>query len=175
MPQPPNIWLLSLLLLLSPAHSADSTLTITGTLQDNTCEVDTAQKAITVSLGTHAAKQFTAPGSTAPPVPFDLVLSRCGSAARGVKVFFTGTGDGQQPTLLQLDRVSGAAQGVAIALLDAQQAPLPLNATAEEVALLPLRPGQTNVLPFYAQLTATQAPVSAGTISATAAFTLEYP
>ncbi|MDR8230620.1 type 1 fimbrial protein, partial [Acinetobacter baumannii] len=37
-----------------------------------------------------------------------------------------------------------------------------------------LTPGQTNILNFYARLMATQVPVTAGHVNATATFTLEF-
>ena len=67
-----------------------------------------------------------------------------------------------------------AAAGLGIQLLNEQQNEIPLNAPSSAISWTTLTPGKPNTLNFYARLMATQVPVTAGHINATATFTLEY-
>ena len=75
---------------------------------------------------------------------------------------------------MKLDSGASAAAGMGVQILDTQQAMLPLNAASPAIAWTTLTPGQTNTLNFYARLMATQVPVTAGHVNATATFTLEF-
>ena len=66
------------------------------------------------------------------------------------------------------------ASGLGIQLLNEQQNQIPLNAPSSALSWTTLTPGKPNTLNFYARLMATQVPVTAGHINATATFTLEY-
>ncbi|MCY1700937.1 fimbrial protein [Lelliottia sp. SL45] len=156
------------------ARAADSTITISGYVRDNACEVATESKDFTVDLMNNAAKQLHTPGATTPLVPFRIVLSPCGSLATAVKVGFVGIADSINADLLKLDGGVSAAAGMGVQILDGQQTVLPLNATSSTIQWTTLTPGQTNTLNFYARLMATQVPVTAGHVNATATFTLEF-
>lgn len=171
-----NLYLLSALLSLAvtDAYAADSTITINGYVRDNACAVAGESKEFTVDLMNNAAKQFHAVGATTPLVPFRIVLSPCGSAVTAVKVGFVGIADSVNTDLLKLDGGPSAAAGMGVQILDAQQRMLPLNATSPAISWTTLTPSQTNTLNFYARLMATQVPVTAGLVNATATFTLEF-
>lgn len=156
------------------AFAADSTITINGYVRDNACAVAGESKDFTVDLMDNAAKQFNAIGATTPVVPFRIVLSPCGSSVTAVKVGFTGVADTSNTSLLKLDSGGSAAAGMGIQILDTNQTMLPLNAASTAIAWTTLTPGQTNTLNFYARLMATQVPVTAGHVNATATFTLEF-
>jgi len=102
------------------------------------------------------------------------VLSPCGTAVTAVKVGFTGIADSANNSVLGLDSGAAAAAGIGVQILDAQQRMLPLNAASSAIAWTSLTPGQTNTLQFYARLMATQLPITAGQVNATATFTLEF-
>ncbi len=171
-----NLYLLSALLSLAVtgAYAADSTITINGYVRDNACAVAGESKEFTVDLMNNAAKQFHAVGATTPLVPFRIVLSPCGSAVTAVKVGFVGIADSVNTDLLKLDGGPSAAAGMGVQILDAQQRMLPLNAASPAISWTTLTPSQTNTLNFYARLMATQVPVTAGLVNATATFTLEF-
>lgn len=171
-----TLYLLSSLISLEVANAsaADSTITISGYVRDNACAVAAESKDFTVDLMDNAAKQFHAPGATTPLVPFRIVLSPCGSSVTAVKVGFVGIADSINTDLLKLDGGASAAAGMGVQILDGQQAVLPLNATSSTIQWTTLPPGQTNTLNFYARLMATQVPVTAGHVNATATFTLEF-
>ena len=132
-------------LAVSHALAADSTITIRGYVRDNGCSVAAESTNFTVDLMENAAKQFNNIGATTPVVPFRILLSPCGNAVSAVKVGFTGVAD-----------------------------QIPINAPSSAISWTTLTPGKPNTLNFYARLMATQVPVTAGHINATATFTLEY-
>ena len=170
----PQFLLSALLALFAPlAFAADSTIAISGYVRDNACAVAGESKDFTVDLQDNAAKQFYAVGATTPPVPFRIVLSPCGTSVTAVKVGFTGV-DSVNTSLLKLDAGASAAAGMGVDILDQQQSRLPVNAPSSAIAWTTLTPGQTNILNFYARLMATQVPVTAGHVNATATFTLEF-
>ncbi|HDS6772783.1 TPA: type 1 fimbrial protein [Klebsiella pneumoniae subsp. pneumoniae] len=156
------------------ALAADSTIAISGYVRDNACTVAGESKDFTVDLQDNAAKQFYAVGATTPPVPFRIVLSPCGTSVTAVKVGFTCVADSVNTSLLKLDAGTSAAAGMGVEILDQQQSRLPVNAPSSTMTWTTLTPGQTNILNFYARLMATQVPVTAGHVNATATFTLEF-
>ncbi|ENC3164391.1 type 1 fimbrial protein [Escherichia albertii] len=163
------LWLVA-----SSALAADSTITIRGYVRDNGCFVAAESTNFTVDLMENTAKQFNNIGATTPVVPFRILLSPCGNAVTAVKVGFTGVADGNNANLLALESHSSSAAGVGIQLLNEQQNQIPLNASSSGISWTTLTPGKPNTLNFYARLMATQVPVTAGHINATATFTLEY-
>lgn len=168
------ISLLTLLLAAGHSLAADSTLTITGQVQDNACAVATASKDFSVDLLNNATKQFHTVGATSAMVAFRIVLSPCGAATTAVKVGFTGTADGDNTNLLKMDGGVSNASGMGIQILDGAQTALALNAALSTLSWTSLNAGQTNTLNFYARLMATRMPVTAGHVNATATFTLEF-
>ncbi len=156
------------------AAGSGSTITVTGYVKDNVCEVATDSKNFTVDLMSHAARQFPQVGMSTPAVPFRIVLSPCGSAVTAVKVGFGGVADSNNPRLLALDGGAQAASGLGIQVLDSHQRELAINSAAATLAWIPLKPGPSNALAFYARLMSTRLPVTAGTVHATATFTLEF-
>lgn len=156
------------------AFAADSTITISGYVHDNACSVATESKAFTVDLMENAARKFNFVGATTPLVPFHIVLSSCGSSVTAVKVGFNGTPDSDNTDLLKIDQGASAAAGMAVQILNSQQSMLPINVPASSIAWTTLKPGQANILDFYARLITTRVPVSAGHIAASATFTLEF-
>ena len=142
-------------LAVSHALAADSTITIRGYVRDNGCSVAAESTNFTV-------------------VPFRILLSPCGNAVSAVKVGFTGVADSHNANLLALENTVSAAAGLGIQLLNEQQNEIPLNAPSSAISWTTLTPGKPNTLNFYARLMATQVPVTAGHINATATFTLEY-
>ncbi|ROL73000.1 fimbrial protein [Pseudomonas protegens] len=165
---------LTLLLVAGHTPADGSKLTITGQVRDNACAVATVSKDFSVDLLNNATKQFHAIGATSPVVAFRIVLSPCGAATTAVKVGFGGAADSDNTSLLKLDGGSSAASGMGIQVLDSTQTALPLNAASSTLSWTSLKPGQTNVLDFYARLMATRVPVTAGHVNATGTFTLEF-
>lgn len=156
------------------AHAADSTITITGYLKDNACSVSVDSQDFTVDLLSNAAKQFKQVGAVTSAIPFKIVFDKCGSSATAVRVGYVGTSDSDNTTLLKIDAGTNAASGIGVQILDRDKTPIPLNAAQDSLKWTTLTAGQPNTLGFYARLMATRAPVMAGTVTATANFTLEF-
>ncbi|HBK4793043.1 TPA: fimbrial protein [Serratia marcescens] len=156
------------------AHAADSTITITGYLKDNACSVSVDSQDFTVDLLSNAAKQFNRVGAVTPSIPFKIVFDKCGSSATAVRVGYVGTSDNDNTTLLKIDAGTNTASGIGVQILDRDKTPIPLNAAQDSLKWTTLTAGQPNTLGFYARLMATRAPVMAGTVTATANFTLEF-
>lgn len=157
------------------AIATDSVITVTGNVKDNACAVAVGSENFTVNLtNNNAAKQFPQIGSTTSLIPFNITLSPCGGAATAVKVGFVGVSDGANSGLLKLDNLAGTAKGIGIQILDSNRVHIPLNAASPNLNWVIIKPNQANLLNFYARLMATSMPVSAGSITATATFTLEF-
>jgi len=167
-----GIW--ALLLIPTLAQAVDSTITIKGNVKDNACAVATESKDFTVDLQVNDSRTFANVGSTSSPVPFSIVLDSCGSSVAAVKVGFNGAANTINNELLRLDQGATAAGGLGINILDSASNTIPLNAPSSSLNWATLTPGQTNKLRFFARLMATQVPVTAGLVNATATFTLEY-
>jgi len=161
-------------LFMAHAVAADSTISISGRVRDNGCAVATDSKEFTVRMGSEADKQFPTVGAATRPVPFSIVLSPCGTAATAVKVGYTGPADNDNPTLLRLSAGASSAGGIGVQILDKNRHALALNASSSSLEWTTLTPGQTNILSFHARLMSTRVPVTAGQVTATATFTLEF-
>lgn len=157
------------------AWAHDVTVNITGSIIDSTCVVAAGSDNAVVQMGNVAAKQFKQTGDTATKIPFTINLEKCGTSTTGVAVTFVGNQDNDNGSLLALDHASDSAEGVGIAILDDTQTAISPN-TASKTYLIDGADGQTSAsLEFYAQYTATQPTVMAGTANASATFTLMYP
>ncbi|UMX79310.1 type 1 fimbrial protein [Klebsiella pneumoniae] len=156
------------------ALAADSTIAISGYVRDNACAVAGESKDFTVGYGITPRSGFVPLGRRRRRCRSRIVLSPCGTSVTAVKVGFTGVADSVNTSLLKLDAGTSAAAGMGVEILDQQQSRLPVNAPSSTMTWTTLTPGQTNILNFYARLMATQVPVTAGHVNATATFTLEF-
>lgn len=167
-----TILLLSLSGLSCSALAHDGTVNITGTIQRNTCTVTTDTANQLVTLGDIRTKAFTASGSASQPVAFTIGLENCGSAASAVSLTFTGEADTTNSALLSLTSQVGSATGVGVAILDSQRTLVPLNSASRQYTIDPQQTIQS--LTFYGEMVATSSTVTAGSVDATATFSLTY-
>ncbi|ENE1421906.1 fimbrial protein [Salmonella enterica] len=160
-------------LFMSNAFAAAGTVNFSGEILDAACDVDVASKNQTVILGTYNKSEFTAVGDKTAAKKFDIVLKNCPSSVTSAKVRFDGTPDASDSTLLAIDTsVAGAATGVAINLMTADKADLPLHGVNSYS--YPLSSTQDNTLAFYAQYESTAASVTAGPANSVANFSVDY-
>lgn len=171
-----QLYILCLLALFSArsTQAADSTIAINGYVKDNACSIAPGSQSFVVDLLSNAAKQLFRVGATTPMIPFSIVLDKCGSAAISVKTGFTGGADNDNATLLKISSGAGAAAGMGIQILDNNGNAIALNEVSSGLNWTNITAGQSNTLHFYARLMATQSPVTAGQVRATANFTLEF-
>lgn len=156
------------------AQAADSTISISGYVKDNACSIAPGSQSFVVDLLSNAAKQMHQVGATTPMIPFSIVLDKCGSVAIAVKTGFTGGADSDNASLLKISGGAGAAAGMGIQILDNNGNAIALNEVSSGLNWSNINPGHSNTLHFYARLMATQSPVTAGLVRATANFTLEF-
>ncbi len=73
-----------------PASASNGTITINGTINDNTCvaKVNGTDKDATVTLNPLNASSLATPGSTAGYATFTIGLTGCGTATNKVNAFF---------------------------------------------------------------------------------------
>ena len=156
-----------------PARAADVTVTVTGTVRDNTCVV-AGRGLLLVRMG-HATniRDLQTEGATGKPVPFTLTLQHCGAVASGVAVTFTGDTSAGNPDVLTLENVPGSATGVGVQLLDQNQTPLNIGSASPVFALQASE--QEVDLTLYARYIATATGATAGRAwaHATASFTYQ--
>lgn len=167
---PGTLGIALLLAIIPPAQAYDMLISVTGSLVGNTCEVSTDAKEQDVYLGNISVKQLSRAGAVSNiTTPFTLKLESCGPSFSGVKIRFSGTPDTTDPQLIKV--ADGGATGVAIQILDKDGVLLPLNTQTKVYGVA----GDDSVqMSFYARLTATEATVNPGNVSAIATWTTEY-
>ncbi|WP_044611878.1 fimbrial protein [[Enterobacter] lignolyticus] len=160
------------------AHADDGSynLKLTGTIVAETCNVDASSETQTVRLGQFSTADFPTVGSTSRSAPLPITLTGCTQNITGGQVWFTGTADSDDPSLLALsDTGMGAdaqmATGVAVQILDGSQSPVSINNTHS--AVYPLHAGD-NVLTFNLRYMSTKSQVTAGNATAVMYFDLQY-
>lgn len=100
-------------------------------------------------------------------------MKNCPVTVTNAKVRFDGTPDLTNASLLAIDTsVAGAATGVAINLMTADKADLPLHGSNSYI--YPLSGTADNTLNFYAQYISTAASVTAGPANSVANFSVVY-
>lgn len=154
------------------AQASNGQVNITGNIVSNTCEISVDDRNKTVDMGSVSAKQFTKGSTTALPKAFTLSLVNCGPTAEGMTVGFQGAEDAFRHDLLALDNDGTSATGMGIAILDGNQAPVPVNTRTSTYSVQPN--ANLIVLRFYAQYTANGDEVRAGKANATATFDFIY-
>lgn len=132
-----------------------------------TCSVAAASANQTIPLATINPAMFPVAGSVAAKTPFSLGLN-CQAGVNVSVTFSSASGNSGVASVLAN---AGSATGIGVQLLDASQAPITLDAA------LPLTSSTTGNMSFrffsqYYRLGV--APVVAGTVRATAIFTMSY-
>lgn len=160
-------------LAMTNAFAAAGTVNFTGEILDAACTVDVGSQNQTVALGKYNKSEFAAAGDFTAATKFNIVLKNCPTTVTSASVRFDGTPDASDSKLLAIDSsVTGAATGVAINLMSANKAQLPLhgsngyNYTLSSTA--------ENKLDFYAQYKSTADTVTAGPANSVANFSVVY-
>ena len=157
-------------LTLSNAFADSGTINFTGEIIQTGCDVEgSTQGPVSVDLGKISKTDFNgAVGTTTAPKEFTIALTNC-PADLTASVRFDGAKDASDSSLLALSE--GSAQGVAIALKNADMTPLSLNQDSTETAL---NADGTAQLKFYAQYQSTADEIVAGPANSVANFTVAY-
>ncbi|MFG1174664.1 fimbrial protein [Erwiniaceae bacterium CAU 1747] len=165
---------MALLIFSAETYSADSSITISGLVQDNTCSVNGDSKDFIVNFMETATKDLRSIGQKTEMIPFHITLSPCGGSSTAVKIGFNGSADRNNSKLLMVESGTSKASGIGIQILDHNKSVIPINSTSTGLSWTSLKPGKNNTLTFYTQLMVTSVPVSAGSVKASAAFTMEF-
>lgn len=158
---------------MSNVFAAAGTVNFNGEILDAACTVDVGSQNQTVELGRYNKSEFTNAGDKTATTKFSIVLKDCPATVTSAAVRFDGTPDAADSTLLAIDSsVAGAATGVAINLMTADKADLPLHGT--NGYSYTLTDAADNTLDFYAQYESTVASVTAGPANSVANFSVVY-
>ncbi|WP_116340463.1 fimbrial protein [Enterobacter cloacae] len=163
----------SSVLTMTNVFAAAGTVNFNGNILDSACDVDVASQNQVVVLGDYNKTEFPVTGSRTAATRFDIVLKNCPVTVTSAKVRFDGTPDPTNANLLAIDSsVAGAATGVAINLMSADKADLPLHSSNNYSYVLSST--TDNTLNFYAQYISTEATVTAGPANSVANFSVVY-
>lgn len=155
------------------ALAAAGTVNFNGNILDSACDVDVASLNQVVVLGDYYKTEFPTTGAKTAATPFNIILKNCPVTVTNAKVRFDGTPDATNASLLAIDSsVAGAATGVAINLMTADKADLPLHGSNSYNYVLSST--ADNTLNFYAQYISTAAAVTAGPANSVANFSVIY-
>ena len=167
-----SVIILLMVLLIAAAQAHDGTVNISGTIQDNTCELAPDSRNKMVNMGTVVGAQFSRVGDFSPAKHFTLNLENCGPAASEATVTFAGTADSQNSALFSFDPGTESATGLALGIYDSNGQRI---APGETSAAIALKPGQASVvMDFSARYVAVMDSVMVGSVSVTVTFVVGY-
>jgi major type 1 subunit fimbrin (pilin) len=151
------------------AAGESGTINFTGKVLASTCTLDS--QSLQVSMGTVAADYYGKANTLGRPVPFQVKLSHCDSALKGVKVEFDGTADSKKLDYLSVGQGGETdAKGIAIELLDDADQVVPINSVSKEYGLS----AGNNALDFKARYVSIDDKVTPGDANGSAQFFLQY-
>lgn len=160
-------------LMMGNVLAAAGTVNFNGNILDSACDVAVASQNQVVVLGDYYKTEFPTMGSRTAATKFDIILKNCPVTVTSAKVRFDGTPELTNADLLAIDTsVAGAATGVAINLMTADKADLPLHGSNGYNYVLSST--ADNTLNFYAQYISTAASVMAGPANSVANFSVVY-
>ena len=155
------------------AFAAAGTVNFNGNILDSACDVDVASQNQVVVLGDYYKTEFPTTGARTAATQFNIVLKNCPVTVTNAKVRFDGTPDATNSSLLAIDSsAAGAATGVAINLMSADKADLPLHGSNSNSYVLSTT--ADNPLSFSAHYIPPAATVTAGPANSVANFSVVY-
>ena len=134
------------------------------TILDPACSVNTS--AISVTLPTISSKALSAVGSTAGATPFNIALTCSSGATLDIELDASGTASGITGVLT---KTAGTSAGVGVQVIDQSLNPVVFGTPT----VVGTTPSGTLNIPFYGRYYRTGT-VTAGTLTASATFTLSY-
>ncbi|MBN3834699.1 fimbrial protein [Burkholderia sp. Ac-20344] len=160
----------------SSAQAADGTITITGEITAQTCNIsgDGGGKDFTVTLPNVSTSALSVAGSTAGRKPFRINLSNCSPNSGNASVYFEpGTTVNAQTG--QLFNATGDAKNVEVGLLNKDGSKIELGkAQAQQNSqTVPIAAGSAE-LNYYAQYVATGGASTAGTVNTSVMYSVSY-
>ncbi|EMY7928803.1 fimbrial protein [Klebsiella aerogenes] len=153
------------------AHDTGVSFTATFTYVAPSCEITSAENS-SVQMGTYWPEQFSSVGQETAPVEFHILLNCNRDIYDGVEVQFSGTSIGDDSTVLALDNTDNesTAQGLGIVIYDKDGDVVPIGQNSEAYTTVE----GDNDMEFKASYRALSIPITGGTATATATFTIYY-
>jgi fimbrial protein len=147
-------------------------VTLFGSVLNGGCLASIRNSDKIVLMGEVRTNQFLGVGSDSQAVPFSIQLDDCASnISESVAVGFSGVANEQDLRVLAIAPGTNAAQGIGLALFDANNNLLPINTAPSHFATLN---NGVNTLHFLAKYRLTQLSVVPGVADAWADVTLTY-
>ena len=153
------------------ARESTADFTVTYTYSAPSCDVTSAESN-SVQMGTYWPEQFSSVGQETAPVEFHILLNCNRDIYDGVEVQFSGTSIGDDSTVLALDNTDNesTAQGLGIVIYDKDGDVVPIGQNSEAYTTVE----GDNDMEFKASYRALSIPITGGTATATATFTIYY-
>ncbi|MBN3783677.1 type 1 fimbrial protein [Burkholderia sp. Ac-20345] len=165
-----------LLAVASSAQAADGTITITGEITAQTCNIsgDGGGKDFTVTLPNVSTSALATSGATAGRKPFRIALSNCSPNSGNASVYFE-PGLTVNATTGQLKNATGTATNVEVGLLNKDASIIKLGAvqTQQNSQTVPIAGGAAT-LDYYAQYVATGGASTAGSVNTSVMYSVSY-
>lgn len=148
------------------------TINFEGKVVNAACSVAADSMNQTITLDdVKVSKLATAGEASGQAVPFQIVIADCDTTVmKNVSVSFNGQSDAISTGALANNAGAGAATNVGLQLYGPDGEPLALGVESSTVALT----GEQNSLPFSVDYIATGDAATAGTVAATATFSMNY-
>ncbi|MBV6322438.1 fimbrial protein [Duganella violaceipulchra] len=159
------------------SHAADGTVTFTGILSAQTCEIrgNGGGKDFTVKLPPISTTTLAKAGATAGRTPFNITLSNC-AAASGIATFFeSGPTTNAITGALKNSTALGSASNVEVALLNKDESKIKLGApqALQGVPFVAAAKAGGATLEYMAQYSATGVS-TAGPINTSTVYSIVY-
>ena len=157
------------------ASNTGNNLEFTGTIVAQTCDVEISSVSQSIDLGQFSVEDFPAIGTWTKAKPFNINLKNCSRGITGTKIWFTGTADSDDPSLLALtDTGMGnenmLASGVGVEINNDDGDEISINNSNS--AVYSLKAGR-NTLSFYIRYKSTRPVVTSGNATAVMYFDLQ--
>jgi type 1 fimbria pilin len=168
-----NLFLIAFLNIISLGLEAhDGTFNISGTIQDNTCELSPDSQSKIIDMGSLSAKDFARKGFHSAAKEFSVNLINCGPAASEASITFTGTPSSQMSDFYAIDTSKDAAKGLALGIYDGSGNLLPPDKASEGISI---KVDQSAVeMKFFANYVALEDTVVSGSANVTVTFIVSY-
>jgi len=156
------------------AQAADGTITINGQITDVTCNiaVNNGSNNATVTLPTVSTSALAAADQTAGATPFKIALSGCSGGTMNTASAWFEPGANVDSTTGRL-KSNGTATHVQVELLNSGMSPIAAGAATQNDTPVNIS-GGTGTLSYYAQYHATGGAATAGSVTTSVQYTIQY-
>jgi major type 1 subunit fimbrin (pilin) len=158
---------------IAPAFAADGTININGNVTTTACKVTTTAGNINVTLPTVTTAALAAAGATAGNQPFSINLTTCPSNTI-VSTYFEPGPNVDAATGNLKNTASGGAGNVQVALYNGDSTKINLNNVAGSQNSKSATISGAGALNYYAAYFANGAAATAGLVTTSVVFTMQY-